>query len=139
MAFIERLNDLRNAAVHEISPKSKNFNLGRAISYNFGSKNIRTQNYWRDMKRRSNWMILCVAAALCLVELAGSLSAKDRPNILFIFSDDHALRSISSYGGDLANVAPTPNIDRIAAEGMLFQNSFCANSCLLYTSDAADE
>ena len=73
-------------------------------------------------------MILCVAAALCLVELAGSLSAKDRPNILFIFSDDHALRSISSYGGDLANVAPTPNIDRIAAEGMLFQNSFCANS-----------
>ena len=80
------------------------------------------------MKRRSNWLILCVAAALCLVELAGSLSAKDRPNILFIFSDDHALRSISSYGGDLANVAPTPNIDRIAAEGMLFQNSFCANS-----------
>ena len=52
----------------------------------------------------------------------------ERPNILFIFSDDHAVRSISAYGGDLAEVAPTPNIDRIAKEGMLFQNSFCANS-----------
>ncbi|WDI43813.1 sulfatase family protein [Bremerella sp. P1] len=51
-----------------------------------------------------------------------------RPNILFIFSDDHAIKAISAYGGDLAKVAPTPNIDRIAQEGMLFRNSFCANS-----------
>ena len=50
------------------------------------------------------------------------------PNILFIFSDDHALNAISAYGGPLADVAPTPNIDRIAREGSLFQNSFCANS-----------
>ena len=52
----------------------------------------------------------------------------DRPNVLFIFSDDHAVNAISSYGGPLAKVAPTPNIDRIAKEGALFQNSFCANS-----------
>ena len=52
----------------------------------------------------------------------------DRPNVLFIFSDDHAVNAISSYGGPLAGVAPTPNIDRIAREGALFQNSFCANS-----------
>ena len=65
---------------------------------------------------------------VCLVKLAGLASAEERPNILFIFSDDHAVRSISSYGGDLAEVAPTPNIDRIANEGLLFQNSFCANS-----------
>ncbi|WP_241676448.1 sulfatase family protein [Bremerella volcania] len=51
-----------------------------------------------------------------------------RPNILFIFSDDHAIKAISAYGGDLAKVAPTPNIDRLAREGMLFRNSFCANS-----------
>ncbi len=73
-------------------------------------------------------MIVYVAALHCFSALGSSLFAKDRPNILFIFSDDHAVRSISAYGGDLAKIAPTPNIDRIASEGMLFQNSFCANS-----------
>ena len=80
------------------------------------------------MNQRSNWLISCFAVMLFLIELTGTASAADRPNILFIFSDDHAVRSISSYGGDLAEVAPTPNIDRIAREGILFQNSFCANS-----------
>lgn len=54
--------------------------------------------------------------------------ADDRPNILFLFSDDHAIKSISAYGGPLSEVAPTPNIDRIAKEGAVFLNSFCANS-----------
>jgi len=52
----------------------------------------------------------------------------DRPNIVFLFSDDHAVRAISAYGGPLAKVAPTPNIDRLAKEGTVFLNSFCANS-----------
>ncbi|QDT10842.1 sulfatase [Planctomycetes bacterium K23_9] len=58
----------------------------------------------------------------------GNSYAADRPNILFLFSDDHAVKSISAYGGSLAKVAPTPNIDRIAHEGAVFRNSFCANS-----------
>jgi arylsulfatase A-like enzyme len=53
---------------------------------------------------------------------------KRPPNIVFLFSDDHALQAISAYGGPLARLAPTPNIDRLAREGALFQNSFCANS-----------
>ncbi|MDA7916952.1 sulfatase [Akkermansiaceae bacterium] len=57
-----------------------------------------------------------------------TLAHAKRPNILFLFSDDHALRSISAYGGDLAKVAPTPNIDRLAASGAIFKNSFCGNS-----------
>ncbi|MEN8773969.1 MAG: sulfatase [Akkermansiaceae bacterium] len=57
-----------------------------------------------------------------------SLTTAKQPNILFLFSDDHALRSISAYGGDLAKVAPTPNIDRLAASGAIFKNSFCGNS-----------
>ncbi|MBK1827189.1 sulfatase family protein [Haloferula rosea] len=65
-------------------------------------------------------------AGLCVL-LAGNLSA-DRPNILFLFSDDHALKSISAYGGPLAKIAPTPHIDRLAKEGAIFENSFCANS-----------
>ncbi len=57
-----------------------------------------------------------------------TLTASDRPNILFLFSDDHAVKAISAYGGPLAKIAPTPNIDRLANEGAVFLNSFCANS-----------
>lgn len=57
-----------------------------------------------------------------------SLSAADRPNILFIFCDDHATQAISAYGGPLAEIAPTPNIDRIAEEGMLFRKCYVTNS-----------
>lgn len=53
---------------------------------------------------------------------------KKQPNILFIFSDDHALKSISAYGGPLAKIAPTPHIDSLADEGAIFENSFCSNS-----------
>ena len=63
-----------------------------------------------------------------LLALCPFVISKERPNILFIFSDDHAVQAISSYGGRLASVAPTPNIDRIAREGALFENSFCGNS-----------
>ena len=63
-------------------------------------------------------------AALTVV----TLKAADRPNILFLFSDDHAVKAISAYGGPLAKVAPTPHIDRLAKEGAVFLNSFCANS-----------
>ncbi|TWT92637.1 sulfatase family protein [Neorhodopirellula pilleata] len=59
---------------------------------------------------------------------AGVLSGADRPNILFIMSDDHAAHAISAYGGRLASIAPTPNIDRLANEGALFANAFCTNS-----------
>ncbi|WP_017446930.1 sulfatase [Gayadomonas joobiniege] len=56
--------------------------------------------------------------------------ASERPNILFIMSDDHAYQAISAYGSDLIE---TPNIDRIAKEGILFTratvtNSICAPS-----------
>jgi arylsulfatase A-like enzyme len=47
-----------------------------------------------------------------------SLQAGTRPNIIWIFSDDHTNQAIGAYGGPLAVVDPTPNIDRLAAEGM---------------------
>lgn len=50
------------------------------------------------------------------------------PNILYIMSDDHAAHAISAYQSRLAKVAPTPNIDRLAKEGILFENCFCTNS-----------
>ena len=51
-----------------------------------------------------------------------------RPNILFIFSDDHSTAAISSYGGIYKDVAPTPNIDRIANEGIRFNNMYSVNA-----------
>jgi arylsulfatase A-like enzyme len=48
-----------------------------------------------------------------------------RPNIVLIYADDHAERAIGAYGSSFAN---TPNIDRLAAEGMRFTQSFVANS-----------
>ncbi|MAS94016.1 MAG: sulfatase [Verrucomicrobiales bacterium] len=54
--------------------------------------------------------------------------AADRPNIVFVFSDDHATQALSAYGGPLAEIAPTPNLDRIAAEGMLFKRCMVTNS-----------
>ncbi|ASZ12960.1 sulfatase [Chitinophaga pendula] len=48
-----------------------------------------------------------------------------RPNIIFIMSDDHAATAISAYDQTLIK---TPNIDRLAKEGILFRNSFVTNS-----------
>ena len=41
-----------------------------------------------------------------------------RPNIIYIMSDDHAVRAVSAYGSDIAHLTPTPNIDRIARNGV---------------------
>ncbi len=48
-----------------------------------------------------------------------------RPNIIFIMSDDHAYQAISAY---MDHLIETPNIDRIASEGMLFSNACVTNS-----------
>ena len=71
--------------------------------------------------------ILVVWGLFSSLQTLGAGSSKDQPNILFFFSDDLTTQAISSYryGMDLP---PTPNIDRIANEGMLFENSFCGNS-----------
>ena len=65
-------------------------------------------------------------AALVLLKLASG--SVQKPNVVFIFSDDHAPHAIGAYNGWLKSVNPTPVIDRLAADGMLFENSFCTNS-----------
>ena len=65
-------------------------------------------------------------AALVAGLAAPALEAQEaRPNILFVFSDDHAAHAVSAYGSVLNE---TPNIDRVAREGMLFANAFVTNS-----------
>ena len=57
--------------------------------------------------------------------VAGCADKDERPNILFIMSDDHAYQAISAYSDKLIQ---TPNIDRIADEGILFTNACVTNS-----------
>ncbi|MFT4092048.1 MAG: sulfatase [Niabella sp.] len=54
-----------------------------------------------------------------------AVAQKQRPNIIFILSDDHAYQATSAYGNKLVQ---TPGIDRIAREGALLNNNFVGNS-----------
>ncbi len=67
---------------------------------------------------------LCSICILCAAATTQAIAAK-QPNIVFLFSDDHALKTIGAYN---AEVDFTPNIDRIADQGAVFINSFCTNS-----------
>src|SRR5437667_7544860 len=69
-------------------------------------------------------LIVCgLAAAFCLTTTQAATT--QRPNILYIMSDDHAAHAISAYG---SRVNQTPNIDRLAREGALLTNVFATNS-----------
>lgn len=71
---------------------------------------------------------LLKTALVTVVVVMGGLtatSAAERPNILFIMSDDHAYQAVSCYDGRLNR---TPNIDRIAGEGMRFDRCYVTNS-----------
>lgn len=80
------------------------------------------------LNRRSFMKRLSLAAGAATLATPAITSAKPkekRPNILFIFSDDHGRQAISAYG---SKVNKTPNIDRIANEGVLFSNCLVTNA-----------
>ncbi len=66
-----------------------------------------------------------LSTILAVLLAAPFVRAAEKPNILFIFSDDHAQHAISAYG---SKVNKTPNIDRLAQGGARFVNSFVVNS-----------
>ncbi|MFK7844706.1 MAG: sulfatase [Rhodothermales bacterium] len=70
-------------------------------------------------------LLLCSLLAVCAISGCIPTSEPQQPNILFIFTDDHSASAISAYG---SVINETPNIDRLAAEGMRFQNCFVTNS-----------
>jgi arylsulfatase A-like enzyme len=70
--------------------------------------------------KQLKWII--TSAFLIITMIA---AAQKRPNILIIVSDDHAYQTISAYGSTLMQ---TPNIDRIAREGILFNKAYVTNS-----------
>lgn len=76
--------------------------------------------------RRSAIIIIYLGSLLLLSACsAEGQSAERQPNILFVYTDDHAYQAIGAYG---SRINQTPNIDRLAREGMIFDNAFVTNS-----------
>src|SRR5687767_1416838 len=67
---------------------------------------------------------LVLAALSLLPAFAQAQEKAARPNILLVFTDDHASHAIGAYG---SKINKTPHIDRLAKEGVLFRNCFCTN------------
>ena len=73
------------------------------------------------MKRQIKIIILLLAIAV-------AVKAQNKPNIIYIMADDHTSQAIGVYNSRLAELNPTPNIDQLAKEGIIFENAFCNNS-----------
>ncbi len=71
--------------------------------------------------------LFAFSASGCL-EKNNPIPQAKKPNILFIMSDDHAFNAVSCYKGILSETFKTPNIDRIAREGIRLDNCFVTNS-----------
>ena len=69
----------------------------------------------------------CRWLGLLALLFPAALPAGQRPNIVFLFSDDHATAAVSAYGEE-RQLLQTPNIDRIAKEGMRFDRCLVPNS-----------
>ena len=70
-------------------------------------------------------LLLVVLLVFSSCQRESNEAGEDRPNIIFMMTDDQSRKAVSAYEGSLNE---TPNIDRIAKEGALFLNSFVANS-----------
>ena len=57
-----------------------------------------------------------------------NIRSNSQPNIVFIMSDDHAVNAVSSYQGRISSVFKTPNIDRLATNGVRFNGMYANNS-----------
>src|ERR1700750_3177609 len=82
------------------------------------------------MKTKSTLSVVqLIAAALCALAFTMSAHAADKkPNILVIFGDDIGQTNVSAYSMGVMGYK-TPNIDRIAKEGMIFTDYYAEQSC----------
>ncbi len=82
----------------------------------------------KNNRKQNNRSLLALAALQAIPLSIFAQNAGDRPNILYIMCDDHAMQAISAYGSPISKLAPTPNIDRLAERGMKFNEAFVENS-----------
>jgi arylsulfatase A-like enzyme len=80
------------------------------------------------MNRNIITAALLLMASVCFGQAAKPASPAGRPNILVIFGDDVGVMNVSAYSQGLMGYA-TPNIDRIAKEGLMFLHYYAEQSC----------
>lgn len=71
------------------------------------------------------WLILTVLLLVAWGEKACAGQKADRPNIIFILADDLGFSDVGAFGGEI----PTPNLDRLAGEGLRFTQFYTAGRC----------
>ncbi|WP_282121989.1 sulfatase family protein [Algibacter mikhailovii] len=74
------------------------------------------------------YFLFTVALFSCNSKVSQESKTQKQPNILFIMSDDHTTQAVGVYGSRLADLNPTPTLDKIANEGVIFDNCFVTNS-----------
>lgn len=78
------------------------------------------------MSNPVRWMVLALSVLALVV--GGPASAQDKPaakpNVVIIYADDIGYGDFGSYGGE----TPTPNVDRLAKEGLIFTNGYCPSA-----------
>src|SRR5262245_7779572 len=80
-------------------------------------------------ERPRKFALLWGCCALLAALGAPIVHAADKPNILFIVSDDTGYGDLGPYGGGVGRGMPTPSIDKMAAEGMTFFSFYAQPSC----------
>ncbi len=79
-------------------------------------------NAWRTQVKPAGLLLLSTLA------VSSAVAQEQRPNIVWIFSDDHAVQAFGSYKSRFNGENLTPNLDRLAAEGMVFDRAYVGNS-----------
>ena len=72
-------------------------------------------------------LIVLIVFAVSKTKMVAQANSQ-KPNILFIMSDDHTSQAVGVYGSRLAKLNPTPTIDKLANEGIVMTNAFSTNS-----------
>ncbi len=78
-----------------------------------------------SIRRLGVLVLVCAAGVASGCARPETRDSPERPNILFVFADDHAYQAIGAYG---SAINETPNIDRLAAGGMRFDSAVVTNS-----------
>jgi len=75
----------------------------------------------------ASMLLCCIAAAIFAnpPQTHAAAASQERPNILFIMTDDHASHAVSAYG---SKINQTPHLDKLGADGVRFKNAFVCNS-----------
>jgi len=76
------------------------------------------------------YVLILLSVVACQSKKPGDLTSNNnnKPNIIFILSDDHATNAITAYSDRFRDIAPTPNIDKIAKDGAILRNAFSTNA-----------